>query len=325
MMVAHPSFNILRLLKTPGIGAVRVWELLEWAGNHKMGLEEVLADSKSLRETLTESQINALDENQQSALEEWQKLQEMQVTLLNIFDSNYPERLRSILDKKAPPILSVRGNQNLLKIPSVGFCGSRKASEKGLKTAWDCADQLAKEGINIVSGYAAGVDMVTHQAALECGGITTVVLAEGIFNFRIKQDLKDLWDWNRVIVVSEFLPGLPWNVGYAMQRNKIICALTRAMILIEAGVRGGSFEAGRTCLKKGLPLFAPVYKGMPETAKGNRVLLEQGARRLSKSRKTNRANVKNVLAVVESDGAGKKGRKKVKGTGKKAASQVALF
>ena len=325
MIDAHPSFNILRLLKTPGIGVARVWELLEWADNHEMGLEEVLADSKALREKLTKKQLSFIRTNQKSVSEEWDKLQDMQATLISVFDRDYPPRLRQQLGGEAPPLLSILGNKKLLGELSVGFCGSRKASEKGIATARDCADQLAKEGINIVSGYAAGVDMITHQAALECGGTTTVVLAEGIFNFRIKKGLKDLWRWNKVVVVSEFLPGLPWNVRHAMRRNGTICALSRAMILIEAGAKGGSIEAGRKCLEKGLPLYAPVYEGMPDTAKGNRELLEQGARQLKKSRKTRRANIKSVLEAIKTDGTQQSSRRKVLGLGKGAGSQVTLF
>ncbi|MFH1672523.1 MAG: DNA-processing protein DprA [Pseudomonadota bacterium] len=182
---------------------------------------------------------------------------------------------------------------------SAGFCGSRKASQKGIATARDCADQLSRKGINIVSGYAAGVDMATHKAALECGGTTTLVLCEGILHFRKKRDLKDMWDWERIAVVSEFLPGVPWNARNAMHRNSTICALTSAMILIEAASKGGSIAAGRTCLKMGIPLFAPVYEGMPETAVGNRELLGQGAQELYKNGHTNRANMKSVFAAIE--------------------------
>jgi predicted Rossmann fold nucleotide-binding protein DprA/Smf involved in DNA uptake len=83
-----------------------------------------------------------------------------------------------------------------------------------------------------------------------------------------------------------------------MQRNKTICALSRAMILIESASTGGSMEAGRAALKMGTPLYAPVYDSMPETAVGNRELLEQGAHPLLKSRSTGRANMKEVLSVV---------------------------
>ena len=63
------------------------------------------------------------------------------------------------------------------------------------------------------------------------------------------------------------------------------------MVLIEAENKGGSISAGRTSLKMGRPLFAPVYEGMPSTASGNRILLSQGAHGLKKSVKTMRANL----------------------------------
>jgi hypothetical protein len=70
------------------------------------------------------------------------------------------------------------------------------------------------------------------------------------------------------------------------------------MILIESASTGGSIEAGRASLDMGVPLFAPVYEGMPESAVGNRELLAHGARPLLKSRTTGRANMKEVFAAV---------------------------
>ena len=152
--------------------------------------------------------------------------------------------------------------------------------------------------MNIVSGYAAGVDMAAHRAALECGGTTVLVLCEGILNFNIKKEFKHIWDWERIAVVSEFLPGIPWSVRNAMQRNKTICALSRAMILIESGTKGGSIEAGRASLEMGVPLFAPVYEGIPDSAIGNQELLKKGARPGLKNRSTHRANMKDVFSFV---------------------------
>jgi predicted Rossmann fold nucleotide-binding protein DprA/Smf involved in DNA uptake len=83
-----------------------------------------------------------------------------------------------------------------------------------------------------------------------------------------------------------------------MQRNRTIGALSRAMILIESASTGGSIEAGRASLSMGVPLFAPVYEGMPESAVGNRELLAHGARPLLKSRTTGRANLKEASAAV---------------------------
>lgn len=72
-------------------------------------------------------------------------------------------------------LIFAKGDIRSLTKPCLGFCGSRKASEKGLKTAWDFADQMARKGVNIISGYASGVDMTAHKAALEAGGTTTLI------------------------------------------------------------------------------------------------------------------------------------------------------
>lgn len=295
------SFHILRLLETPGVGIAKANAVLGWANNLKIDLESLLADLKALKNILTEQQVEFLNSQFSSVLEVWDELEKKDVSFLSILSENYPKRLHTHLGKKAPPLLAVLGNKALLNKNSVGFCGSRKASEKGLATARDCSNQLALKDINIISGYAAGIDMATHQAALECSGTTTIVLAEGISHFRIKRDLKNLWDWERIVVISEFLPGIPWSVRNAMQRNQTICTLSQAMILIEAGNTGGSMGAGKLCLSMGIPLFAPVYEGMPETAVGNRNLLKQGAHSLLKSRKNKKANIEPILSQLSSE------------------------
>jgi DNA processing protein len=223
------------------------------------------------------------------------------VALLPISDPRYPVVLRARLLEKAPPLLFVIGNPALLNTPGVGFCGSRQASEKGITTAEDCSRQLATAGLDVVSGFASGVDLAAHRAALEAGGTTTVVLAEGILHFKVKRELLDIWDTGRAVVVSEFLPGLPWSVHHAMQRNRTICGLSLAMVLIEARERGGSYEAGRTSLDLGVPLFAAVYEGMPVSTTGNSELLGRGAKPLMRSRSTHRANLSSVLAAVTAE------------------------
>ncbi|MDP3030060.1 MAG: DNA-processing protein DprA [Deltaproteobacteria bacterium] len=301
MMQNEVAYNLLRLLETPGLGVVKTNSIIDLAGNNQQAFLDFFKEETRLRSALTEKQLDAFCSTEEQVVQVWQRLIEKEVKFLTALDEGYPPLLHARLEKHTPPLLMILGNPQLLGKPSAGFCGSRKASEKGLATAHDCADQLARQGINIVSGYAAGVDMATHRAALECGGTTTLVLCEGILHFAIKRDLKDLWDWEKIVVVSEFLPGVPWSVRNAMQRNKTICALTSSMILIESTSKGGSIEAGRSCLKMGVPLFAPVYAEMPETAVGNRELLNQGARKLLKNSKTNRANMTDVLSAIFQD------------------------
>ena len=155
--------------------------------------------------------------------------------------------------------------------------------------------------VEFVSGFAAGVDMSAHRAALAAGGTTTVVLAEGILGFRVKKEIRDFWDEGRTLVVSEFGPNLPWSVSHAMQRNKTICGLSRAMVLIEARNTGGSIEAGRACQRMGLPLFAAVYEGSPESATGNEELLRIGAKRLMKSKSRDLPNINPIIEAIASE------------------------
>src|SRR5579875_1095920 len=292
------ALDIMTLLDAPGVGPSRVrkvlkrWQLIREHGS--------LLDDSLLRDTLTSSQVAALRASRERVKRHWDALAKKNIQAVSILDPAYPDALKRTLGDDAPVLLLCIGNLELLRKTSVGFCGSREATEKGIATARDSADLLAREGINIVSGFAAGVDMNAHRAALAAGGTTTVVLAEGILHFRVKKEIREEWDDRRTLVVSEFGPNLPWSVNHAMQRNRTICGLSRAMILIEARSTGGSIQAGRDCLKLGLPLFAAVYEGMPESATGNEELLRQGAKRLMKSRSMNRPNLRPVLEAIAS-------------------------
>ena len=288
------AFSLYRLMKVQGIGPARMHSMFDISQNNGSALP-IISSPDHWSHVLKPKEIESLQKTEEADGEEWKHLTELGVKIVTQWDNEYPSRLLRLLSKKAPPILFIRGNADLLQSNSAGFCGSRKASEKGLKTAEDCAEQLARKNINLVSGYAAGVDQAAHQTALKKGGTTTVVLPEGIFHFRIKKELRDFWDWSRVAIVSEFLPGRSWSVGNAMQRNSTICALSNVMLLIEARVKGGSIEAGKICLNLGIPLFAPIYEGMPDSASGNQLLLQQGAHSLKRSSITGKANIEPLI------------------------------
>jgi DNA processing protein len=292
------ALALFLLLNVPGIGPARLRVILERAGELRLPLEEVSIHPEMLRPVLSDEQITELRGNVPKCLRDWQKLCDLGVAVISIFDKQYPQSLSSLLGKQSPPLLFFKGNADLFHKSSLGFCGSRKASEKGLSVARDCARIVSEDDVNVVSGYAAGVDMATHCASLEAGGTTVVILAEGMLHFRIKREIKELWDWERVLVVSQYSPGLPWSVHNAMARNDTICALCKAMVLIEARDKGGSMEAGRTCLRLKIPLFAPVYEGMPEFAQGNRILLNEGAKSLYKNKATNLPNLHTLLGAL---------------------------
>ena len=289
----------MSLLDVPGVGASRVRKIIE-VFCRTLGLNDALDGNLegATASVLSPEQLAKLPECRKRAENEYEDLRRSGTHVLAIGDFRYPISLMRKLGNSAPLLLLCRGNLDLLNSPSVGFCGSRSASEKGLAAARDSAFSLAHAKVNVVSGYAAGVDLKAHEAALDAGGTTTVVLAEGLLRFKIKKDIRRVWDETRTLVISEFGAKGPWSVGNAMQRNKTICALSQALILIEAREQGGSIEAGKECLKLHMPLFAAVYEGSPESSRGNEAILGIGATRLMKSRTTNLPNIRPVLDVV---------------------------
>ncbi len=191
----------------------------------------------------------------------------------------YPPRLAQI--SGAPGLLFMWGNPDLLHTPSVGMCGSRHASPKGLEAALTCGLEVAAHGLTIVSGYAKGVDTETHLAALRSGGRTIIVLAEGISHFRVKRSFRDVGlRRDHVLVLSQFPPAQRWNVGAAMTRNRVISGLGRALVVIEAGETGGTLNAGFQALEMGRPVLALEFsEGTPT---GNEILFDKGAVRIDR-------------------------------------------
>jgi DNA protecting protein DprA len=290
------TLDLMTLLGVPGVGPARVRKIIDSFRT------ELAVDKGNFQEFacrfLNNEQVSALPSTKARIDDHWNRLRRDGIHIIGITDDQYPKTLIERLGDTAPLVLICRGNIDLLERPSVGFCGSRAASDKGIGAAWDMAGLLATQGINVVSGFAAGVDLKAHEGALSAGGTTTIVLAEGLLRFRIKKQIKSAWDNDRTLVISEFGADQPWSVGHAMQRNRTICALSKALVLVEARSQGGSIEAGRECLKMGLPLFAAVYEGMPESADGNEELLRMGAKPLMKSRTTNKPNIRAIVELA---------------------------
>lgn len=223
---------------------------------------------------------------------------EPQPRKISASEATYPVSLVNMFGALAAPDIWIMGAVELLGERAVGFCGSRKATDRGLEVAADCARQLSHARVTVVSGYAPGVDMASHEAALASGGRTIIVLPEGIDHFRIKKTIKPLWDWRRILVVSQFEPSAIWRADRAMERNKVIVALSNAVIVLEAREQGGTLNAGFSALQMKKPLFVALYDDMNGGREGNQRLLEQGGIPLRRSRETSQAQMRDVFANV---------------------------
>ena len=185
------------------------------------------------------------------------------------------------------PILFVKGKRKYLNLDSVAVVGARQVSNKGSDITRKLASDLAQAGINVVSGYAQGVDSAAHLGALEAEGTTTIALPYGIKELRRKKAFKE-FNWERyVLAVSQFDPSVKWLARNAIGRNKLVCALSKAVVVIESGPErdehgkmSGTFNTAKTALDMGIPLFVldPSYLDNPP--KGNISLIALGGIRL---------------------------------------------
>jgi DNA processing protein len=187
------------------------------------------------------------------------------------------------LDTAAPPLLFCGGKLDLLNALNVSIVGSRDVFKEGIDFTKNIAKQLAFSGYNIVSGYAKGVDTLSHLTALENDGTTTFVLSYGLYDFKKKKEFSDVKWTDNILAMSEFSPESKWLSSHAMIRNKTIVGLSNAVIVVQAGPEkdekgnmSGTFNSGKTALKYNIPLFV-LSPSIVDNAKGNKDLIKQGA------------------------------------------------
>lgn len=291
---------LLQLMLSKGIGDVAVKKILRHTLLHQEDTwESMCKQTERLRNIIRcrEDTLDSVRSNEGRAQKLYEKLQQEQVEMILETSPDYPTQLKTVLGEKCPPVLFAKGNKKLLSTLCVGFCGARKTSPKGLSITSQCAEQFAKYGITVISGYAAGTDMAAHTSAMLHGGNTIFVLAEGILRFTEKQAVKNCLTNKNHLFISQFLPQVPWNAVNAMKRNSVIIGLSQAMVLIESGKSGGTFAAGKEALLRNHPLFVIEYAEPETSAEGNTYFIEHGGQPIRK--RGNIPNIEKVISTVE--------------------------
>ena len=292
---------LLQLMLSKGIGDAAIKKILHHATLYPENSLEYFCERPEELASIIKCRNDTFDSvrlNKKHSEKIYQELKQQEISIILEMDPNYPVQLKRTLGKQCPPVLFVKGNQTLLSTLSVGFCGSRKVSPKGIAITAQCAEQLVKHGITVVSGYADGTDLSAHTSAMIHGGNTIFVLAEGILKFAKKQAVKEHLTTENHVFVSQFLPQALWNAGNAMKRNSIIIGLSKAMILVESGISGGTFAAGQESLQRGQPLFVIDYAKPEVSAEANPYFIGRGGQPIR--RKNNLPNLERVFCAIES-------------------------
>lgn len=270
-----------------GVGSKTLWRIADYLAGRKKTASWLLQNPIEFEIALRGSKANiVIPEFEDQKYVEVEKYAGRQVTVLHPLHADFPRRLRMLKDLiSLPAILYVSGNVAILNRPGVAIVGKRQAGEAELAAAAALASELAGKGINITSGYAAGIDTAAHLAALRSNGTTSIVLAEGIHHFQTKPELQDYLTIDNILVVSQFEPDAKWAAYMAMTRNKLVGALSGALVVIVSGPErdangrmSGTFDAGMAALKMEIPVFAVAPSFFIDPPLGNCQLIARGCR-----------------------------------------------
>ncbi len=196
--------------------------------------------------------------------------------LLDRGQRGYPAELARLAEP--PPIVRVRGVLPSLA-RAVAIVGTRGATERGLHVARSLAAELVQEGCVIVSGGAFGVDHAAHLGALDAHGVTVVVHATGL-EATYPAEHRPLYA--RIVErggceISEQDDAATPRAHHFLARNRIIAALVRAVVVVEAPVRSGALSTAAHARAIDVPVLAVPRVPECEEALGSNDLIRAGA------------------------------------------------
>ncbi len=196
---------------------------------------------------------------------------------------------------KVPETLYFIGNLPTERRPTVAIVGTRKPTAYGKEVTYQLAYDLAKQGIVVISGLAHGIDGIAHRAALDAGGTTIAVLANGVDTVypAAHKGLADEIIKKGGAIISEYEPGIPARDFQFLARNRIVSGLADAVIVTEAATRSGTLATVNHALEQGRDVFAVPGNITSPLSAGCNALIKQGAQPLT--------TYEDVLQVIAPD------------------------
>lgn len=269
----------VRLDAVPGLGRRTARLLLD-----KFGLpQQVLAaGTAELARWVPAAMVGAIRARPDSALSaqidrtlQW--LREPGHHLLTLADPAYP---RAMLDLSDPPLLLYAlGRLERLRSPALAVVGARSATVQGGRDAERFAAAFSGAGITVVSGLALGIDAAAHAGGLNGPGGTIAVVGTGL------DRCYPACHWTLAqriaadgLVLGELPLGTPARSLHFPQRNRLIAALSRGVLVVEAALRSGSLITARLAAELGREVFAVPGSIHAPLAAGCHRLIQQGAK-----------------------------------------------
>jgi DNA processing protein len=211
---------------------------------------------ETLNQINQNSPRNAFEKRRKNRLETLGDIQELKhvlkrysINYLPAIDTNWPKSLID-LGFNMPLGIFFKGDIDLLHQESISIVGTRKSSIYGNSIAGEFAFDLASIGFNVVSGGAIGIDTASHHGALNAQGKTICVQANGLHKFYpSKNDFLFEKIIKNGLMISEYPPGRNPTKNYFLDRNRIIAALSKSTMVVEAAEISGALSTVRHALR----------------------------------------------------------------------------
>jgi DNA processing protein len=203
----------------------------------------------------------------------------MNITNLKLSNKHYPDKLRQL--NSPPKNINIAGNEfeKIFSQPALGVIGSRKATSYGRDVTESLIGSIADKNVVIVSGLALGIDGISHKVALDRKAKTMAVLPSGIkqiYPATHRSLAKRIIDENGLLV-SEYADDFRPRKESFIQRNRIIAAMSDALLITEAAEKSGSLHTANFALELGKPVLAVPGSINSPTSRGTNNLIKSGA------------------------------------------------
>lgn len=268
---------LLALRLVPGIGPRLLSALLERFGTAVASLAATPAQLETVPHLRGEVASRLAQAARDAGVDaELALLTRHKATVLARGTGAYPAPLLPL--EGMPPLLYLRGDYRAADERAVGIVGSRDATNQGLRQAKRLAEGLVRAGYTVVSGLARGLDAAAHEGALEGGGRTLAVLANGLSSVyppehaRLAEAVMECGG-----LISEATMAQKPQAGLFPARNRLISGLSRAVVVVEAREKSGALHTAVHGAEQGRPVLAMPGALDNPLAAGCHELIRKGA------------------------------------------------
>lgn len=264
----------IALMMTPQIGPVIARNLISYCGS----AEEVFKRTRrelSMIPGVGQAKAAAINKDAMELAErELNNAEKHKIKILSYLCKDYPQRLKYF--DNSPVIIYVKGNISLNPRRTVGIIGTRKPTEFGRITTEKIVSDLKELDVTIVSGLAFGIDGIAHKKSLEAGIPTLGIMGNGMATI-YPSEHRDLHRKmvEKGAVLTEFAHDIgPEKVNFPL-RNRIIAAMSDALIVVESKDRGGSIITAEFANEYNKDVFAIPGKPGDEYSAGCNGLIKK--------------------------------------------------